>query len=133
MIKDFKNIKNYPLEKVKDNWPFGNETALELFLWNSKNQFSSFYEFVSNLAIEDSNCGETYCGDFLLENETTYFYDSEGEPYTLDNLPYSIIVCSAIKHLLNNLNTPLEFSICWSEILKFLIFTNYPVRHILEE
>jgi len=72
---------------------------------------------------------------FFIENNEFYYKGLDDKKYTLKNIPYSLIISSAIKHELNPFSQTSIFfpTYKWSQILNYLLFTTFPVRQILEE
>lgn len=130
MTKKASTIHNFPLEKFKNNWPFNSEISRDLFHVNSYRSYSSLKEFLEE---EEYLSNEYFFNSIFIENDQTYYEDLSGKVYTLENIPYSFIVCSAIKYELNYFGTFINGLFHWSRVLHYLLFTPFPVLKILEE
>ena len=98
MIKENNEFYDFPLEKIKHNWPFDTEMSHELFWSNDFQQYSSLYEFLSDYVIEKFDDSTTVFNGFFVENNIGYYKGLDDKKYTLKNVPYSFIIYSAIKH-----------------------------------
>lgn len=149
-------IKNFPLDKFEKRWPFDTETAIALFAFNNHQKYYSLTEFILDNQFENSTQNSIYNTNdsallktgtifyttpftgFLIQDDTeTIFYkDVDKQIYTLENVPYPLIVCEAIKFELYyhyNLNQNQGASFNWPKILDYLLNTTFPVRKMLEE
>jgi len=52
MIKENKEFYDFPLEKIKHNWPFDKKMAKELFRSNGFQKYSSLYDLISDNIID---------------------------------------------------------------------------------
>lgn len=135
MIKENKEFYDFPLDKIKHNWPFDKEMAKELFWSNEFQQYSSLYDFIFDNIIDILGDSVIVFSGFFIENNELYYEGLDDKKYTLKNVPYSLIIYSAIKHELNpSSKTSTSFpTYKWSTIFNYLLFTTFPVRQILEE
>lgn len=111
--------------------------ALDLFISNSFNQYDSLDEFISGFEIINSTEGETVFDGFLRDtkNNKSYYQRTNNKRYTLQNVPYSLLVDSAIKYTLSsNSKDPSSIPFFGAGlILQYLMFTTIPVNQIIEE
>jgi len=135
MIKENNGFYDFPLEKIKHNWPFDTEMSHELFWSNSLQKYSSLDEFLSDYAIDGSDDGITVFIGFFVENNKGYYQGLDDKKYTFKNVPYSLLISSAIKYELSpSMKGPNSWETGnWSGILNYLLFTTFPIKQILEE
>ena len=133
MNQDNKIFEKLPPDIFKDYWPFDKIMAEDLFFMNSQQSYYSLYSFLSDMTIENSTSGETAFGNFFIENNKSYYVGSYNKKYTLKDVPYSLIVCSAIKYQLNNLSEDYLPFYHWTILFQYLIFSTFPIKQILEE
>jgi len=135
MNNDSNTTYDFPLEKIKHNWPFDPEMAHDLFSSNIFQKYSSLDEFLSDYVIDGFDDSSTVFSGFFIENNKGYYKGLDDKKYTLKNVPYSLIISSAIKHELNpSSQTSISFpTYKWLKILTYLMFTTFPIRQILEE
>lgn len=150
MNEKHKEIYDFPLHKIENDWPFDPKLALDLFYANSFNSYESLYDYISGFELIDSNDGETSYNNFFIRNDKCYYYGIdynvstlegrfELKLYTLEKIPYSLVVCSAIKYILTkcseesseNSSDILVFG--GKTIMEYLMFTTIPVKKIIEE
>lgn len=147
--------EDYPLDKIKNSWPFYEELAYSLFISNRGHDFYSLKDYLIHYGEEEYGDNMEidtlkgtydlgfYC--FFIKNKKIFvIVQGDNFPmynvynvYNFENVPYSLLVCSAIKYLLNSYysgNIRLYFSSSdWSLILKYLLCTLFPVRQMLEK
>lgn len=137
MITENNKIYDYPLDEIEDGWTFDPMMSEELFYSNSVGKYESFYEFLSDFLEESSIDGRTIFEGFFIENNKPYYEDCDGEIYTFQSVPYSLIVSSAIKYELTRYSRIEDYDphiyVIWYFMLKYLLFTNFTVRQIFEE
>jgi len=141
--------EDYPLDQIKKSWPFCEELAYSLFLSNSEHAFYSLKDYLIHYGQEeygdDMEIDKVkgpydlgfYC--FIIKNNKV-FVIVQGDHfsvYNFENVPYSLLVCSAIKYLLNSYysgNIRIYFSsLAWFRILNYLLNTLFPIREMLEK
>ena len=131
MTKKINNIQNFPLDEFKNNWPFERELLADLFYMNSYQPYFSLKEFL--FKEYGSHFNETLCNGIFIEENKIYYQDLDDKIYTLENIPYSFLVCSAIKFELTLFSKPTTSRFYWKKVLKYLMFTTFPVIEILEK
>lgn len=106
-----KKFYDFPLNKIENDWPFDPTLARDLFFENSFNRYESLYDYISGYALIDSVDGETSYNDFFIRNDKCYYFGSDYNVYTLEDImnfklytlnkiPYSLVVCSAVNFIL---------------------------------
>lgn len=135
MSKKTNDIYDFPLDRIKDGWPFDPIIASDLFFLNSLNQYDSLYKFLTVFELIDSVEGETFFSGFFIKDGKSYYQGTDNKIYTLQNVPYSLIIYSAIKYTLTIYSkTPISIPYFGGKyILQYLMFTNIPVKQIIEE
>ena len=139
MTKKASTIYNFPLEEFKKDWPFNGEILRDLFNMNSSPPYpySSLKEFFEG---EEYNPDEYRFFNFFIENDQVYYkvgLDSKGnlsnKVYTLENIPYSFLVCNAIKYELIYFGTFINGIYHWPTVFEYLLFSPFPVLKVLEK
>jgi len=142
MTKNNNTIENFPLDKIENNWPFGQIMAMKLFYSNSYQNYYSLRDFLIDAGADDftqnddDSWSDFVFSGFFIENNRVFYKGFDDKIYTLENVPYQLIVCSAIKYELNNYynsNKEQYVSFNWSLILNYLLITTFPVRKMLEK
>ncbi len=142
MTKNNNTIENFPPDKIEKNWPFGQFMAMELFYTNSHQPYYSLRDFLIDVGAhestinDDDSWSDFFFVGFFIENYRVFYEDFDGKVYTLENVPYPLIVCNGIKYELNNCynsNKKQYMSFHWSLILNYLLITAFPVREMLEK
>ena len=124
---DKKNIENFPLSKLANNWPFSGQLAEKIFRASKKGYYLSFKKFLirtwlerQNFSADDSESdsdlddylsSETvndwpnlYYTGFFIENDILYYKESRNNKtylYSLDKISDKIIIREAIRGYTN--------------------------------
>lgn len=145
MINESNTIYDFPLDQLEHNWPFGPEMNSDLFSANAYQEYSSLDDFLSYNRTEDNSEegwdeNTTTYDSFYIENDQSYYQGLDDKKYTFKNIPYSLLISIVIKHELTHYSQAstspyfdIDSSLKWSRIPKYLMFTTFPVRQILEE
>lgn len=132
-------IYDFPLDKIENDWPFDPILALDLFYANRFNSYESLYDYISGFEFIDSTDGETYYANFFIKNDKCYYFGVDSKVYTLEKIPYSLVVFSAIRFILTkcsetsseNYSDIIVFG--GKVIMEYLMFTTINVKKIIEE
>lgn len=143
MNNENNTIYDFPLEDFEQDWPFGAEISSDLFSSNAYQDYSSLDDFLSYNRTDSNREGgwddnTTTYDCFYIENDQSYYQGLDGKKYTFKNIPYSLLISIVIKHELTHYSQAstspyFESDLKWSLIPKYLMFTTFPVRQLLEE
>lgn len=128
MTKKEKTIHNFSLYVFKNKWPFNHESLRYLFYMNSYRPYSSLKQFLEE---EEYPSNDYFFTGIFIENDQTYWYGSNNKVYTLENIPYSVLLCNAIKYELTYFGTYINGIFHWPAVLDYLLFYPLPVLKIL--
>ena len=128
--KKTNNIKNFPLDKFNNDWPFDEDLLVGLF---SKNSYYLYDSLIDFLVQEKYDFNEDFIYGIFIEENIIYYRDSDSKVYTLENIPYPFLFYNAINYHSKHYSRSINSLFNWSKVLNYLMFTPIFVRKIVEE